>query len=94
MQYTPQPIDTSHVTLPESISGLIERLAENTHEVWAKQRFEEGWVYGPSRNDQEKTHPGLVAYANLSESEKDYDRNTAVETLKLILALGFEIRSK
>ena len=38
-----------------------------------------------------KTHPDLVPYAELAESEKDYDRKTAVETLRAILKLGYRI---
>jgi hypothetical protein len=54
----------------------------------------EGWQYGPVRDDQLKTHPGLVPYDELSESEKDYDRQTSMETLRLITSLGFEISRK
>ena len=51
----------------------------------------EGWRFGSRRDDEEMTHPGLVAYEELSESEQDYDRNTAIETIKLILALGYRV---
>jgi hypothetical protein len=91
MPYTPKPIDTSAIKLTQDILDLTERLAENTHEVWARQRFADGWTPGPVRNDQEKKHPGLVPYADLPESEKEYDRNTAMETIKAILALGYKI---
>jgi hypothetical protein len=92
MAYTPRPIDTSRVDLPPGLLGLLERLAENTHEVWAQRRLAEGWTCGPHRDDALKQHPGLVPYAELSESEKDYDRRTALEALKAILVLGYEIR--
>ncbi len=94
MNYTPQPIDTSHIDLPEDIVELAERLAENTHEVWAQQRLSDGWKYGPSRSDEKRETPCLVPYARLTEAEKEYDRRTALETLRVLLALGFEIRSK
>ena len=89
--YTPAPVDTSDVVLPDCLDSLVERLAENVHEVWARSRVEQGWIYGPERDDMLKHHPGLVPYDDLSEEEKDYDRNTAVETLKLILKFGFKI---
>ena len=38
-----------------------------------------------------KTNPCLIPYKDLSESEKEYDRQTAVETLKVILFLGYRI---
>lgn len=90
--YKPEPIDTSDVILPEKLLELTEQIAKNVHEVWAKSRIDEGWVYGPNRDNQAKTTPCLVPYEELPESEKDYDRNTALETLKLITKLGYEIR--
>lgn len=91
MAYQPKPRDTSGVRLPKEISSLTEELARNTHENWAKQRMAEGWRYGPRRDDAKKEHPSLVPYEQLSESEKDYDRTTAMETVKTILALGYRI---
>lgn len=91
MTYKPAPRDTSGVVLPRPIEELTELLARNTHETWACQRIEEGWHYGPSRDDARKEHPNLVPYEALSEREKDYDRRTAVETVKTILALGYRI---
>lgn len=90
-EYTPSPADTSGVVLPEELEALVESLAENVHEVWAKSRMDQGWTYGPERNDALKQHPGLVPYADLPEAEKDYDRNTALGTLKLIVGLGYRI---
>jgi ryanodine receptor 2 len=91
MTYEPRPIPTADIALPASLLVLTERLAENTHEVWAKRRLADGWTYGPRRDDAAKSHPCLVPYAELPESEKDYDRATAMETLKAILSLGYRI---
>ncbi len=91
--YEPKPIDTSDVVLPEELLKLMERIAENVHDVFVKSRIEEGWVYGELRDDIKKTNPTLVPYDELPESEKEYDRNTALETLKLIVKLGYEIKS-
>ena len=52
----------------------------------------EGWTYGPVRDDQKRQTPCLVPYEELSEEEKAYNRNTALSTLKFIVALGFEIK--
>lgn len=92
--YTPNPIDTSDICLPEELNLLIEKMAKNVHEVWAASRISQGWTYGIERNDNLKQHPCLVAYEDLPEIEKDYDRNTAISTLKLIKKLGFEIYPK
>lgn len=91
MVYIPQPRDTSHIELPDQINALIEDLARNTHEVWSKERMINGWRYGPRRDDAAKHHPCLVPYEELSDSEKEYDRKTASETLKLIVAMGYTI---
>jgi DNA-binding response OmpR family regulator len=91
MSYEPKPIDTSKVTLTEGVLELTELLAENAHEVWARQRLAEGWRYGSERSDARKEHPCLVPYEQLPESEKEYDRQAAMETIKAILALGYRL---
>ena len=89
--YVPQPMDTSDVRLPEELSELIEQMAKNVHEVWAQSRISQGWTYGPERDDALKHHPCLVPYEELPEEGKAYDRDTSLETLKLITKLGFSI---
>lgn len=84
-------MDTEDVQLPEELNELVEQMAKNVHEVWAQTRIQQGWTYGPERNDALKHHPCLVPYEELPESEKEYDRNTSIETLKLICKLGFKI---
>lgn len=90
-KYTPSPADTSLQEIPEELMPLIEEMAKNVHEVWAQNRILEGWSYGPVRDDSLKQHPCLVPYEDLPESEKEYDRATSQQTLKLILKLGFKI---
>jgi hypothetical protein len=92
MTYQPRPIDTTTVELSDEIERLVERLSESIHDNWAQRRIQEGWRHGPARDDQSKRHPDLVPYSALPESEKEYDRTTVRETVKGILALGFEIR--
>ena len=89
MNYTPKPIDTSEVSLAPEILELTELLAKNTHEIWAKRRINDGWTWGPARDDGAKKHPCLLSYDELPESEREYDRDTALETLKLIQTLGY-----
>lgn len=90
-KYIPNPADTSGVKLPEELLPLVEEMAKSVHEVWAQNRMNEGWTYGPVRDDAKKQHPCLVAYEELPDSEKEYDRATSQETLKLILKSGFSI---
>lgn len=89
--YKPNPIDTSKVELPEDLLELTERIAENVHENWSVGRIADGWTYGETRDDEKKTTPCLVPYSELSDGEKEYDRVTALQTLKLIVALGYKI---
>ena len=90
-KYVPNPVDTTDVKLPMELESLVEEMAKNVHEVWAQTRISQGWSFGEERNDAAKKHPCLVPYEELSEEEKTYDRNTSVQTLKLILNLGFKI---
>jgi hypothetical protein len=89
--YEPAPIDTSRVVLSGDLAELTELLARNTHDVWAKGRLAEGWRWGPRRDDRRKEHPCLVPYEALPDAEKGYDRQTALESIKVILALGYRI---
>jgi hypothetical protein len=89
--YTPKPIDTSSVTLTPEMSELVEPLARNTHEVWSRRRISNGWHYGPRRNDNQKEHPDLMPYDQLSDAEKQLDRETVTEVLKVMAALGYRI---
>lgn len=89
--YIPTPVNTEDVVLAQDLMGLVESLAKNVHEVWAEMRLKQGWTYGKERNDELKEHPCLIPYEELLDSEKVYDRNTAICTLKLIMKLGFKI---
>jgi hypothetical protein len=77
--------------IPAELLELLEKLSENIHETWSAKRLQEGWRYGPQRDDLKKEHPSLVPYKDLSESEKDYDRKTALTTIQTILGWGFRI---
>lgn len=89
--YTPRPIDVSDIPLDADLEELTEAIAENAHDTWARARMDEGWTYGPVRDDRKKTHPDLIPYSRLPESEKEYDRLMAMNTLRLVLRLGFDI---
>ena len=93
-EYIPTPLDTSGIELLPEMLELTEQIAANVHDVWAQQRIAEGWKYGKERNDERKEHPCLVSYDDLTENEKDYDRKTVMETLKVIELLGFRITKR
>jgi class 3 adenylate cyclase/tetratricopeptide (TPR) repeat protein len=90
-KFKPVPIDTSRIALPGGVEELVEMLAQNAHDVWARQRLLEGWSYGRERDDECLRHPCLISYKELPDSEKQYDLNAVVETLKVILKLGYDL---
>lgn len=94
IMYTPKPINTDSIVLPNDLLALTEALAKNIHDIWAISRINEGWKYGKKRNDTLKTTPCLIPYESLSESEKEYDRCTALETLKMVIKLGYTIKKR
>lgn len=89
--YHPKLIDLKHVTLPDGFEELREAIAENAHDTWALERQSEGWTWGPKRDDSKLETPDMIPYAQLPESEKQYDRLMAEDTLKLLTALGYKI---
>lgn len=89
--YNPQPINVENINLDADLEDLKEAIAENAHDIWARARIDEGWTYGPVRNDELKQHPDLVPYSQLADSEKEYDRIMAMNTLRLVRRLGFDI---
>lgn len=89
--YNPQPINVEDIDLDANLVELTEAIAENAHDIWARARMDEGWVYGPVRNDSKKQHSDLVSYAQLPDSEKEYDRIMAMNTLRLVRRLGYDI---
>jgi class 3 adenylate cyclase/tetratricopeptide (TPR) repeat protein len=85
----PAPFDTSQIRLSDDILKLTELLAKNAHDTWAQQRIALGWRLGPVRDDDKKEHPCLVPYKELPESEKEFDRTAALETVKMMVSLGY-----
>ena len=94
MNYKPRPINTDQIQLGDDLNQLTEEIAKQVHEIWALGRIKEGWTYGEKRDDKLKTTPCLVPYEELPDSEKQYDRDTVIGTLKLICALGFRIEKE
>lgn len=89
--YTPKPIDLSDVELSEELNELREAIAENAHDVWALERQAQGWTYGPQRDDELKRTPCMVPYSQLPECEKKFDRDMAMNTIKLLKKLGYDL---
>lgn len=94
LEYQPHPIDVGSMGLDEDLLELTEALAEDSHEVWAARRKAEGWSFGEQRNEAARQHPNLIPYAELPESEKEYDRESSMHTLQLVKKLGYDIHRK
>ena len=90
-EWRPAPDGSSSAPLPDFLGPLIEHLAEKVHDKWAERRIAEGWTFGPRRDDEQKTTPNLVSYADLTEVEKAYDRATAMATLGNLYAAGYRV---
>ena len=90
-EYIPHPIDVDDIPLDGDLEELQEAIAENAHDVWAEARIKEGWTYGKERDDAKKQNPDIIPYTALPESEKEYDRIMAFNTIKLVKKLGFDI---
>ena len=92
--YHPKFLDLKHVELPNGYDELREAIAENAHDRWALERQSEGWTFGPKRDDSKLETPDMVPYEQLPESEKQYDRLMAEDTLRLLTALGYRIEKE
>jgi len=90
-EYNPQPICLDNIPLTDNLLELREAIAENAHDVWAAARIKDGWTYGTVRDDEKKKHPDLIPYSALPDSEKEYDRIMAFDTIRLVKKLGFDI---
>lgn len=44
--YKPAPMDLSFIKLTPSQEAMVDKLAENAHNVWARDRIRQGWTYG------------------------------------------------
>lgn len=77
-KYTPKPIDTKGVQLPEELSALAEEIAKNVHEVWSQNRINDGWSYGAKRDDTEKNILVLLLTKNFPSPR----RNTTVQQVR------------
>lgn len=68
--YKPAPLDLSAITLTPKLEELVDSLAENTHNIWAKERISEGWTYGLNEDPDLKRSPHLVPYSKVDEAIK------------------------
>lgn len=92
--YTPKPILMKKSELSPEIQELVEKLAENGHDIWAEGKIRNGWEFGEELDKDTKKHPNLVPYEDLSETEKDYDREMVVGTISYLIKKNLLTLSK
>lgn len=87
--YKPQPLDLSQVSLTPKLEELVDELAQNTHNIWAKERILQGWTYGLNEDPEMRRSPHLVSYLNVDDAIKKANRDTASETIRTLLVYGY-----
>ncbi|KAI5643469.1 ryR domain-containing protein [Phthorimaea operculella] len=87
MQVT--PLDLSAVTLTPKMDELVDQLAENTHNLWARERIQQGWTYGLNEDPDMQRSPHLVPYPKVDDAIKKANRDTASETVRTLLVYGY-----
>ncbi|KAF7261042.1 hypothetical protein EG68_01789 [Paragonimus skrjabini miyazakii] len=89
--YKPQPLDLSQIVLSKRLESLVNQLAENTHNMWARDRISLGWTYGFREDHAQKRSPHLVPFNEVDPIIKHSNRETAIETVKTLLAYGYSL---
>ncbi|XP_033608233.1 ryanodine receptor isoform X6 [Cryptotermes secundus] len=89
--YKPAPLDLGAITLTPKMEELVDQLAENTHNLWAKERIQQGWTYGLNEDSDMKRSPHLVPYSKVDDAIKKANRDTASETVRTLLVYGYNL---
>ncbi|CDQ71320.1 unnamed protein product [Oncorhynchus mykiss] len=89
--FDPKPISTANISLPEKLENVANKYAEHSHDKWSAEKVMLGWKYGDCIDEKAKTHPQLRTYKGLTEKEKEIHRLPVRETLKSMLAMGWNI---
>ncbi|KAM8915511.1 ryanodine receptor 3 isoform 6-T6 [Spinachia spinachia] len=89
--YKPFPLDLSDIKLTPGQELLVDKLAENAHNVWAKDRIKQGWTYGIQQDLKSKRNPRLVPYVLLDERTKKSNRDSLREAIRTLIGYGYNI---
>ncbi|XP_053094371.1 ryanodine receptor 2 isoform X7 [Pangasianodon hypophthalmus] len=91
--YKPAPMDLSHIKLASTQEAMVDRLAENAHNVWARDRIRQGWTYGIQQDVKNKRNPRLVPYALLDERTKKSNKDSLREAVRTLLGYGYNLEA-
>ncbi|CAH0546152.1 unnamed protein product [Brassicogethes aeneus] len=89
--YKPAPLDLTQIALTAKLEELVDQLAENTHNLWAKERIQQGWTYGLNEDPDMYRSPHLVPYCKVDDAIKKANRDTASETVRTLLVYGYNL---
>ncbi|XP_076818158.1 ryanodine receptor 2-like isoform X3 [Clavelina lepadiformis] len=89
--YKPSPLDLSHLKLTQQMEDLVERLADNAHNVWARERVKQGWTYGVNLDVGKKRNPRLVPFSLLDDLAKQSNRNSIRELVRTLIGHGYMV---
>uniref|UniRef100_A0A8C5G2H2 B30.2/SPRY domain-containing protein n=1 Tax=Gouania willdenowi TaxID=441366 RepID=A0A8C5G2H2_GOUWI len=89
--YRPAPVDVNRVSLGSDHEQVVDILAENEHNVWAKDRIKQGWTYGAQQDVKAKSSPYLVPYSLLDERTRHMGREGVREAVCTLLAYGYNL---
>uniref|UniRef100_A0A671MXC6 Ryanodine receptor 2-like n=1 Tax=Sinocyclocheilus anshuiensis TaxID=1608454 RepID=A0A671MXC6_9TELE len=89
--FIPIPVDSSEVEYPPQLEQIREILAENLHELWLIDKIEQGWTYGPVKDESRKIHLCLVEFSKLPDQERIHNLQSSEDILRTLLAFGVHI---
>lgn len=69
----------------------VEELARSEHDRWCSDLRGQGWRWGPAKDAARKLHPSLVPWSELSEEERDKDREPIRALPRMLARVGFAI---
>ncbi|XP_061915089.1 ryanodine receptor 2-like isoform X1 [Entelurus aequoreus] len=91
--YRPAPVDVSQVFISPIHEEAVNLLAENQHNVWARERIKQGWTYGAQQDAKAKRSPNLVPYSLLDESSSRVAQKVVRQALCTLLAYGYSLET-
>ncbi|XP_063007651.1 ryanodine receptor 2 isoform X6 [Melospiza melodia melodia] len=91
--YKPAPMDLSFIKLTPSQEAMVDKLAENAHNVWARDRIRQGWTYGIQQDVKNRRNPRLVPYALLDDRTKKSNKDSLREAVRTLLGYGYNLEA-
>uniref|UniRef100_A0A6I8P2E1 Ryanodine receptor 2 n=1 Tax=Ornithorhynchus anatinus TaxID=9258 RepID=A0A6I8P2E1_ORNAN len=91
--YKPAPMDLSFIKLTASQEAMVDKLAENAHNVWARDRIRQGWTYGIQQDVKNRRNPRLVPYALLDDRTKKSNKDSLREAVRTLLGYGYNLEA-